>query len=112
MKLLGKILVHGCDIPGFHKKIEIYHPEDTVRMSIKGKETHEAWLEDGEPIIIECKLNKIEEITIRGGVLTEVQCVYDKAIKGVRAVITYDESDAMREELRQFTMDAVPEDEF
>lgn len=104
MKLLGKILVHGCDIPGFHKKIEIYHPEDAVHASIKGSETHEAWYEDGEPVIIECKQNKIE-LTVRGGVLTEIQCVYDKSIKGIRAEITYDESQVMYEELRQFTMD-------
>ena len=54
MKLYGKILVRDCDFPGFHKKNEIFHPDDTVRMSIKGKETHEAWYEDGEPIVIQC----------------------------------------------------------
>lgn len=110
MKLLGKVLVHGCDIPGLNKKIEIYHPDDAIHASIKGSETHEVWYEDGDPIIISCKWNKIEGIVIRGGVLTEITCVFDKAAKQLRAEISCDESDAMREELRQFTMDAVPED--
>ena len=105
MKLYGKILVHGCDLPGFHKKIEIFHPDDTVRMSIKGKETHEAWYEDGEPIVIQCKFNKIEGITVRGGVLTEIQCIYDKNKKALQTVITYDDSEQMYEELRQFSGD-------
>lgn len=109
MKLYGKVLVRGCDIPGFYKKIEIYHPDDTTRMSIKGKEIHEAWYEDGEPIIIQCKMNKIEGITIRGGVLTEIQCVYDKSRKALQAVVTYDDSEQMYEQLRQFTLDTVPE---
>ena len=111
MKLYGKLLVHGCDIPGFNKKIEIYHPDDAVHMSIKGQETHEAWYEDGEPIIIQCKHNKIEGITILGGVLTEVQCVFNKQLKALQTVITYDNSDAMYEELRQFTLDNASEDE-
>lgn len=91
MKQYGKILVHDCDFPGFHKKTRF--SIRMIRSACPLKETHEAWYEDGEPIVIQCKFNKIEGITVRGGMLTEIQCIYDKNKKALQTVITYDDSE-------------------
>lgn len=35
--------------------------------------------------------------------MTEIQCIYDKNKKALQTVITYDDSEQMYEELRQFS---------
>lgn len=113
MKLVGKVLVHGCDIPGFNNKIELRHQDEegiTVLAMIKGKETYEAWFEEGCSISIHSKFNSVDGVYIYGGVLTDIQCVYDKNLKAIQTIVTYDNSKEMYEELIEFTKGAVEVD--